>query len=142
MAKGYATTLTQVKAILDGIDAAVMPIKFAYFETMPTQLPAGYVLIRGGQPERAVDTSNNEVTVSVLILAIFAPEESSGAALKWAQILDAITDAFRLESNRTLGGNAHNVEIGDAQQTVSAEFGMPALVCSVRLTAKMLKSTQ
>lgn len=142
MASGYATTLQQVKTILDGISSSTLPVKFDYFETMPTSLPAGYVIINGGS-ERAIDTANNDVGVSLLLMAIFAPEESSGAALKWAQCLDAITAEFRKESNRSLAGNAYNLTIDEIPKpSFTTEFGMPAMVFSVRLTAKMLKSTQ
>lgn len=139
---GFATTSTQILAVLNTVSAAVLPVKYEYFEVMPTSFPAGLVLAEGGPPERSKDTINNELTMSFIVRTLLPIEENQLATQKALGVLDAIAAKFRLASNRTLSGTVHNCWIDGYRQYATDDYGQPVVVLDIRIVAQQLVSTQ
>lgn len=138
---GFATTSTQLLAVLNSVDVAKLPVKYEYLETMPTVFPAGFVIAEGGPPEATKDTVNNWLQMAFIIRTILPLEEKQVATQKALAVLDAVAAKFRLASNRTLAGTVHNLQIDGYRQYASDDYGMPAVILDIRVVASVLVST-
>ena len=138
----FYTVAQKLKAILDLISTSVIPVKFEYMETLPTSFPAAMIALDGSPAERQVDQITNELTCRFQLLLWLPPEPSQTGFEKACKALDAIGDEFRKNSHATLDGAALNLTIDSYSSTPDVNAPQPLTVLAVRVSAKMLKSTQ
>lgn len=137
----HLNNIAQLKTILDSISTNTMGSTFKYFETMPSVLPAGMILIADQSAEEFYDSNNNLVTYSYIVRSIFPQEESQTAMEKWAAFLDEVSAEFRKKTNSTFGGDALKVVVmGMTPYASQEDYTVPAIVYDIQIEVKMLKS--
>jgi len=127
--------------IVDGISTSIIPVKYRYPESSPTQFPATFTLFRGSPPERKVDTITNEVIYNFAIVTVYPIDESATGYQKWLLLYDTLTDELRKDDYQTLSGNAIDFMVEtNGQPVATEEFAQPCVMLDIRVTAKVLKS--
>lgn len=131
--------MTQLKTILDTVSASVLPIKFAFQETMPTSFPSGNIIFLGGE-EKMLDSVTNELIEQFVVRLIFAENESAAAMTQWMTLVDTIGDTFRKDDYQTLVGNAVAFQVKKYAPPVSStDFGSPVVIFDIAMEAKTIK---
>lgn len=139
----FKSVAQKLKAIIDGIAASTLNIKFQYLETMPSKFPAGMIVFTGAPSDRQIDSVTNLVGMGFLIRTVFPVEESQAAAEKWLDFFEALGVELRKNSNQTLSGDAVNLTIeGHRQWATSEAYPQPVVVLDVQVTASVVKSRQ
>lgn len=133
----FATILTKVKTILDTVSASILPLKYAYVETMPSSFPAAALTYEGHAQSRK-DTISNETEVRFLLRVIFPTEERAEAQVKWLTLLDALNTELRKDDHETLTGSVTSFLVTGGGSAISLEYGQPVVVFTMVITVKYL----